>query len=139
MSRNGSTLFKTAIPNSVNHTSRLAGNLTLVVSNDFGKVEGTVMDEAGKPVFNADVTLIPDQRQSDWQERFRSGLTKADGKFSIASVQPGEYRVYAWLGVEQGAPQDAEFRKPYEDRAVVMKVESNGKQAVDLKVIQIAK
>jgi protocatechuate 3,4-dioxygenase beta subunit len=128
-----------ALPDRKIDTARLSGNLTLVVSNDFGKVEGTVMDQAGKPVFNADVTMIPDQRQSDWQERFRSGLTKADGKFSIASIQPGEYRVYAWMGVEQGAPQDAEFRKPYEDRAVVVKVEPNGKQAIDLKVIQIAK
>jgi protocatechuate 3,4-dioxygenase beta subunit len=130
---------KEVLPDRKIDTSRFSGSLTLVVSNDYGKVEGTVMDEAGKPVFNADVTLIPDQRQSDWQERFRSGLTKADGKFSIATVQPGEYRVYAWQGVEQGAPQDAEFRKPYEDRAVAMKVDANGKQAVDLRVIQIAK
>jgi protocatechuate 3,4-dioxygenase beta subunit len=130
---------KEALPDRKIDTARLSGELTLVVSNDFGKVEGTVMDDEGKPVFNANVTLISDQRQSDWQERFRSGLTKADGKFTIPSVQPGEYRVFAWLGVEQGAPQDVEFRKPYEDRAAVMKVEPNGKQAIDLKVIQIAK
>ncbi len=130
---------KEAVPDRKIDTARLSGDVTLVVSNDFGKVEGTVVDEAGKPVFNANVTLIPDQRQDDWQERFRSALTKADGKFSIAAVQPGEYRGYAWLGVEQGAPQDAEFRKPFEDRAVVVKVEPNGKQTVDLKVIQPSK
>jgi 5-hydroxyisourate hydrolase-like protein (transthyretin family) len=129
---------KQAAPDRKIDTARLSGDLTLVVSNDYGKVEGTVVDEAGKPVFNANVTLIPDQRQDDLQERFRSALTKADGKFSVAAVQPGEYRAYAWLGVEQGAPQDAEFRKPFEDRAVVVKVEPNGKQTVDLKVIQPA-
>ena len=127
---------KEAAPDRKIDTARLSGDLTLVVSNDYGKVEGTVVDEAGKPVFNAEVTLIPDQRQDDWQERFRNALTKADGKFSVATVQPGEYRLYAWLGAEPGAPQDAEYRKPFEDRAVVVKVEPNGKQTVDLKVIQ---
>jgi 5-hydroxyisourate hydrolase-like protein (transthyretin family) len=128
---------KETLPDHKIDTARLSGDLTLVVSNDFGRVEGTVMDESGKPVFNANVTLVPDQRQSDWQERFRSSLTKADGKFSVTAVQPGEYRVYAWLGVEQGAPQDAEFRKPYEERAVVVKVEPKGTQTVDLKAIQL--
>jgi hypothetical protein len=127
---------KDAAPDRKIDTARLSGDVTLVVSNDFGKVEGTVIDEAGKPVFNANVTLIPDQREDDWQERFQNALTKADGKFSMAAVQPGAYRAYAWLGVEQGAPQDADFRKPFEDRAVVVKVEPNGKQTVDLKVIQ---
>jgi hypothetical protein len=128
-----------ALPDRTIDTSRLSGDLTLVVSSDFGKVEGTVVDDAGKPVYNADVTLIPDQRRNDWQERFRSVLTKPDGKFSLASVEPGEYRLYSWLGVEQGAPQDAEFRKPFEDRAVVVKVEPNGKQSFELKAIQPAK
>lgn len=130
---------KDPLPERKIDTTRLSGDLTVVVSNEFGKLEGTVLDEAGKPVFNADVTLIPDQRQDDWQERFRSTLSKADGKFSFATVQPGDYRLYSWLGVEQGAPQDAEFRKPFEDRAVTVKVEANGKQTVELKAIQIAK
>lgn len=130
---------KDPLPERKIDTTRLSGDLTLVVSNEFGKVEGTVLDEAGKPVFNAEVTLIPDQRQDDWQERFRSTLSKADGKFSFVSVQPGDYRLYSWLGVEQGAPQDAEFRKPFEDRAVAVKVDANGKQTVELKAIQLVK
>jgi hypothetical protein len=117
-------------------TAHLSGDLTLVVASDFGKVEGTVVDDAGKPVYNADVTLIPDQGRGDWQYRFRSTLTKADGKFTIVSIQPGDYRAYAWVAVEQGAPQDAEFRKPFEDRAVVVKVEGNSMQTLSLKAIQ---
>jgi Carboxypeptidase regulatory-like domain len=127
---------KDAVPDRKIDTARLSGDLTLLVTNDYGKVEGTVTDDTGKPVSGANVTLIPDQRQDDWQERFRNASTKADGKFSVGTVQPGEYRLYAWLGAEPGAPQDAEFRKPFEDRAAVVKVEANGKQTVELKVIQ---
>jgi hypothetical protein len=37
--------------------------------------------------------------------------------------------------VEPGAPQSAEFREPYEDRGVAVKVEANRRNAVDLKAI----
>ncbi len=117
-------------------TSRLSGNITVVVSDGFGKVEGKVLDENAKPVYNADVTLIPDQSRPDWQERFRSVLTKYDGSFTFSNLEPGEYRAYAWLAVEQGAPQDAEFRKPYDARAVDVKVAPGSSQTVELKVIQ---
>jgi len=39
--------------------------------------------------------------------------------------------------VEPGAPQSAEFRKPYEDRAVPVTVKANSRQAVDLKPIVV--
>lgn len=126
---------KDPLPDRTIDTAHLSGDLTVIVSADFGKVEGKVLDDTGKPVYNADVTLIPDQSRSDWQERFRSALTKFDGSFSFANIEPGDYRVYSWLAVEQGAPQDAEFRKPYEDRAIAIKVASGSSQTLELKVI----
>jgi hypothetical protein len=119
-------------------TEHLSGDVTVAIGADFGQVEGTVTDEAGKPVYNANVTLIPDPRRADWQDRFYSVFTLPGGRFNFASVPPGEYKAYAWLGVEQGAPQSADFRKPYEDRAVPVKVEANGRQSLDLKPIVVA-
>jgi protocatechuate 3,4-dioxygenase beta subunit len=119
-------------------TEHLRGAVTVVVSADFGRVEGAVTDEAGKPVYNADVTLIPDQSLADWHERFRNAFTSIAGKFTFANIQPGEYKVFAWLGVEPGAPQSADFRKPYEARGVVVKVEANGRQSLDLKPVVLA-
>ncbi len=123
------------IPEKQIDAEHLSGPITVVAGADFGRVEGTVTDEAGKPVYNADVTLIPDQSRPDWEDRFRSMFTQATGKFTLANVPPGEYKAFAWLGVEPGAPQSAEFRKPYEDRGVAVKVEANGKLSVDLKAI----
>jgi protocatechuate 3,4-dioxygenase beta subunit len=119
-------------------TEHLSGPVTVVVGADFGRVDGTVTDDAGKPVSNANVTLIPDQSLSDWRDRFRNGSTNTAGKFTLNSVQPGEYRVFAWVGAEPGAPQSADFRKPYEERGAPVKVEANGRQSVDLKPITIA-
>lgn len=116
-------------------TARLPGNLTLVIANDFGKVEGTVTDDAGKPVYNANVTLIPDAKTADAQDRFRSAYTLANGEFSMTTVPPGQYRLFAWAGVDPGAPLDPDFLKPFQERGVAVKVESNSKQSFDLKVI----
>lgn len=127
---------KAASPDRTIDAAHPAGDLTLIVSDDFGKVEGTVVDDSGKLVYNANVTLIPDQKRPDWEERFRSGLTKTDGKFSFSNVEPGEYRAYAWLGVEQGAPQDADFRKPFEDRGVTIAVTPGNSRPLTLKVIR---
>jgi hypothetical protein len=119
-------------------TEHLAGAVTVVVSADFGKVEGTVTDDAGKPVSNARVTLIPDQSVSDWRDRFQSGTTTAAGKFSFSKVEPGDYKVFAWVGVQPGAPQNADFRKPYEELGKSVKVEAGGRESLDLRPIVIA-
>jgi protocatechuate 3,4-dioxygenase beta subunit len=127
---------KDPLPDGKIDATHPVGDLTVVLASDFGKVEGIVTGEDGKPVYNAYVTLIPDQSRPDWQNLGRNAFTKSDGKFSMASVQPGAYKIWAWTGAEQGAPQDSEFRKPYEERGAPVKVESNGKQTVELKVIQ---
>jgi protocatechuate 3,4-dioxygenase beta subunit len=127
---------KEPLPDGKIDSTHLAGDLTVVLASDFGKVEGVVTGEDGKPVYNAYVSLIPDQSRADWQNLARNAFTKADGRFSMTSIQPGAYKIWAWTGVETGAPQDAEFRKPYEERGVPVKLESNGKQTVELKVIQ---
>ncbi len=127
---------KEIMPDRKIDTRHLSGDLTLVIAADFGKLEGTVVDDGGKPVFNANVTMIADERREGWRDRFRSAFTKVDGKFSIPTVEPGEYKVYAWRDVEPGAAQDPDFRKPFEDRAVVVKMDSNGHQTIALKAIQ---
>lgn len=127
------------IPDRKIDVEHLSGDLTVTIGADFGRVEGTVTDEAGNAVYNANVTLVPDQRRADWQERYKNMFTLTDGKFRFANVQPGDYKVFAWLGVEPGAPQDADYRKQFEDRGVAVKVEANGRSSVDLKAIVVAK
>ncbi len=117
-------------------TAHVSGDLTLVVAADFGKLAGTVTDDAGAPVYHAYVTLIPAGDDGGAPSRFRTAFTKADGTFSVSNVQPGDYRLFAWRGVEMGAPQDPDFRKPFEDRGVAIKMEGNGHRTVDLKAIQ---
>ena len=63
-------------------------------------------------------------------------MSKANS--TCAALRLAEYKIFAWEDVPFGAPQDPEFRKPFEKRAVALKMEPNGHQTVELTTIVIA-
>lgn len=126
---------KENVPDFKVDTAHLTGDLTLVVANDYGKIDGTVMDESGKPVSNATVILQP-AHPRDGSVSGIPSLTNANGKFNLPSIIPGDYRAFAWVDVEQGAWEDPDFRKPYEDRAVRVQVAPDSKQSLELRAIR---
>jgi len=115
------------------------GALTVTVSGDMGRVEGTVTDDDGKPAPTINVTMIPDQDKADWHDRFQNRVTDAQGKFTFPALVPGHYTVFAWKDAQRGAPQDPEFRKPFEKLGISMTVEAGGRQTIDLKQIDAKK
>jgi hypothetical protein len=68
----------------------------------------------------------------------QSGFTDEKGKFHLRDVAPGEYKIFAWEDVPFGAPQDPEFRKPFEKQGLALKMEPNGHQTVELTTIVTA-
>src|SRR6202040_2366718 len=99
-----------------------ASNITVILGTDYGQMEGTVTDEKGEPCAGVNVTLVPDRSKPDSAAQFTNSTTTAKGAFAFSNVVPGEYKVYAWQNTEPGAPQDPEFRKPFEDRGVAIKM-----------------
>lgn len=68
-----------------------------LVLDDGGKIAGTVVDEAGKPV--PDVDIRPQALAAGgFGFRFDDAKSDAAGNFTIDGVRPGEYRVVAALG-----------------------------------------
>jgi hypothetical protein len=111
------------------------GGLAIVVAGDFGKVQGMVTDAGGNPAAVHNVTLIPDQSKADWASLFKSTLTDTRGRFAIGGVAPGRYTVFAWQDAPPGAPQNAEFRKPFEQLGQEITVEPASVQTLELKAI----
>jgi hypothetical protein len=67
----------------------------------------------------------------------RFGFTDEQGNFKITDVPPGDYKVFAWEDVPEGAPQDPQFRKPFEKQAAAIRMQPNGREKVQ--VIAISK
>jgi len=116
----------------------LAGPLTVVLGADMGEVDGDVKNAAGQPVVRARVNLIAYGAHSGRNNMNRVAFTDEQGVFKVKNVAPGDYQVFAWENVPVGAPQDPEFRKPFEKQAVPLTMRSSGHEKVSVTVISAA-
>ncbi len=109
-----------------------AASLMIAVSADFGSVDGKVTAD-DQPLAGATVSLIPGR--SDGPDRYQEMDSDAEGRFLFPKVPLGTYRIFAWKDAPRGAPQDAEFRGPFEKLGVPIVVEANTQQTMELKAI----
>jgi len=117
--------------------TRGSGSLAILLATDSGELEGTVKKPNGDPAVRVRVTLIAYGKLLGRGDLSPSGFTDEQGKFHLKNIAPGDYEIFAWEDVPVGAPQDPEFRKPFEKQAVALKMEPNGHQNVDLTSISV--
>lgn len=104
------------------------GELTVVLSPNAGVVEGSAAP-------GAKVTLIPDGKHRSSKLRYKIVDTNQKGLFVIKGVAPGEYKIYAWEDIEEGAYEDPDFMKAYEPYGKTVIVKERGRETVELKAI----
>jgi hypothetical protein len=97
--------------------------LQVLVGFSPGRVE-TVVEHSGKPFPGASVVLIPNARTRS--DLYRTATSGADGKVTLSNVPPGDYKLFAWETVKQGAYRDATFMDRFEDRGHPVRVEKGG-------------
>jgi Carboxypeptidase regulatory-like domain len=107
--------------------------LVVVLGADVGEVEGSVQNAKGDPV---DAIAYGDH--SNRRDLNRFTFTDQKGEFKIKDVPPGDYKVFAWEDVPVGAPQDPEFRKPFEKEATPLRMQPNGHERVSVTAIAAA-
>jgi Carboxypeptidase regulatory-like domain len=112
-----------------------AGELTIVVNPNGAQIEGSVQNSKGDPAIGATVTLIPDASHQSLTWLYKTANTDQNGHFMLKGVRPGEYKIYAWEDVEQGAYQDPDFVKPHESAGESVSVKDSAHPTVQLKVI----
>ena len=69
------------------------------------------------------------------QDRFRTATTDASGRARIQGLAPGDYKLFAWDDVDNGAWQDAQFIRAYEDLGKPVVVTEGSKEDMTLSVI----
>ena len=114
-----------------------SGAVTVTLGTDVGEVEGSVKKSNGDAAVRVRVTLIAYGSRLGRHDLSRSGFSDEEGKFHLRDVAPGEYKAFAWEDVPVGAPQDPDFRKPFEKQSADVKMEPSGHQTVDLTSISI--
>ena len=108
--------------------------LEIVLSSNVARVEGVVTDDRLQPVPGVQAVLVPD-RHRDRAELFKAVTTDPAGRFSMGAVAPGDYKLFAWEGLENFGYFDAEFVKQSELSGKPVHVEESARITVETKVI----
>lgn len=110
-------------------TSGAGGDLEIVISPNAADISGVVRNEDGEAVPGVSVQAFLGN------EVKKNANTDQNGAFHFTSLAPGDYRVYAWEDIEPGMSQDAEFRKNFDSKASVAKLEEKGHESLEVKLI----
>jgi hypothetical protein len=86
------------------------------LGTDPGKIEGSVINERREPVSNAVVVLVPEMALRRQKNLFKQVTTDLMGRFIIENVPPGNYKLFGWDYVTDGAWENEAFMKTAESR-----------------------
>ena len=107
----------------------------MVLRKDGGSVSGIAFTDSGAPT-SAFVVLAPKDRKNTL--RLKTISTARDGSFTLSSVAPGDYDVFAFSRDDDGWYQDEEYLRRYATRSVSVEVKANSSAAAQPKLIAVA-
>lgn len=113
-------------------------SLEVLLGSGAGRLDGIVADADNHPVADAVVVAVPGGNHHDRLELYAKGVTDQHGRYSVISLTPGDYMLFAFESVEEGSYYDASFLKPYEEHGERVHLDENAKKTVQLKVIPAA-
>lgn len=113
---------------------KAGGQLEMVVSMTGGRIEGSVLDGDNLPAAAVTVVLVPAQKRRANPTFYKWTTTDAQGKFTLQGIAPGDYKLFAWDDVDNGAWQDAEFLAPFEERGTKVAVTEGTTLAVEVRL-----
>jgi hypothetical protein len=103
-----------------------------------GSMEGTVSDSLGRAQLYAMVALVPQlqlESRIDLHDTYLVEHSNESGAFQSRNIIPGEYLIFAWTDVPQGALMDPLFMEAYRGKGVPVKVESGARLKLDVRVL----
>jgi hypothetical protein len=102
-----------------------------------GHIEGKVIRD-GKPFVGALVALVPEPDRRTPVHPYFNAASDEGGAFTLKGIPPGQYKVFAWERLEDGAYHDAETLRRYENLGKPVRVGEGDKLTVDVPLIPAA-
>lgn len=130
----GQTLVKEDV---INVSKGTNPSLEITVSSRGARVQGSVGDKDGLPAAGVWVAAVPDESRRTTLRLFKSQTTDQYGKFDLHGLAPGEYKLFAWEGIENNAWEDEDFLKGFEDQGTKIEVRNEDAVTTNLTVIAL--
>ena len=110
--------------------------LDVVIGTDPGILEGQVLNEQRQPIPSAAVVLFADSPavRITRTDMFRVSSSDRSGRFQIKGLAPGDYKVFAWEGLDKDAWLDPDFVRN-ESRGQSVHIEEGKTLGVDVPLI----
>jgi len=110
--------------------------LDVVIGTNPGTLEGRVLNDQQQAIASAAVVLFAESPAAriTRTDMFRVSSTDRAGKFQIKGLPPGDYKVFAWEGLDKDAWLDPDFVRN-ESRGQLVHIEEGKTQGVDVPLI----
>jgi hypothetical protein len=109
--------------------------LEITISSRGARVQGTVTNNDGLPAAGVWVVAVPDEPRRASFRLFKSQTTDQYGRFDVHGLAPGNYKVFAWDGIESNAWEDEEFLKPFEQLGTAIEMRDLDSTTLALKLM----
>ena len=106
-----------ALEDGFNFSRASTGLLEITISSRGARVQGVVTDDDGLPAPGVYVALIPDtEARRAKHNLYKSVTTDQYGHYDLRGVSPGDYLLFSWTEIEEGAWEDPDFIKEFIDK-----------------------
>jgi len=121
------------IRNSVSIAGPVSARVEILLGLKAGEVAGTILDAERNPARSVEVVLIPSDRAL--HDSYRTAVTDSNGQFSIRSIIPGDYKLFAWEDIEPYAYTDPDFLRRYEELGIPVRISESSKERLEARLI----
>ena len=109
--------------------------LEIVIGANAGRINGTVVNASRDPLPGITVVAVPDGGDRSRIYRYKQVASDASGRFRIQGLAPGNYSLFAFDDIEDGAWLDPDVIRPHETRGTSVRVRDGNDENVQLTVI----
>jgi hypothetical protein len=115
------------LKNVLHLSDQLTMPLEITLVEYSGTIEGEAINLQRQPAAGATVAVVPEDPNRRFRVRNRTAITDVYGHFRLSGLAPGDYKLFAWDDVDNGAWQESEFLRGMEGRGKVIHIGEGGK------------
>lgn len=115
-------------------TNGVSGELEITLAPGAGTLSGVVRTSKDETQSNVVVVLAPKTEYAGLSDQIRNTISGTKGEYTFTGLAPGDYDVYVFEDIEQGAWTDPEVRLAAKDSSKSVKVDSGAAATLDLKL-----
>jgi hypothetical protein len=113
--------------------------LEVLLGTTEGDIAGSVVDAKNEAFPNSRVALVPEPSLRYRVDLYRVAASDSKGHFEIGRIAPGDYKLFALDGIQNGAWLDPDFLKDFDAKGTAVHITEVSKENAQLTVIDVGR